>query len=115
MINGKGGLVSLEGTNDLRVIRTRIESGDSRAELHFKAFGYGVAKAIGALAAAASGKIDSIVLTGGIAFSSGMMTDIEKMCNFIAPVIVYPGEGELEALAIAGMSVLSGEARVSIY
>ena len=44
-----------------------------------------------------------------------MMTDIEKMCNFIAPVIVYPGEGELEALAIAGMSVLSGEARVSIY
>ncbi len=76
---------------------------------------YGVAKAIGALAAAASGKIDAIILTGGIAFSSDMMTNIGEMCAFIAPVAVYPGEGELEALAIAGMRVLWGEARVSSY
>jgi butyrate kinase len=115
MINGKGGLVSLEGTNDLRAIEERIKTGDPGAELHFLAFGYGIAKAIGALAAAASGKVDAVILTGGIAFSSSMMTNIEKMCSFIAPVVVYPGEGELEALALAGMRVLSGEATVLAY
>ena len=66
-----------------------------------------MAKAIGALAAGASGKMDAIILTGGIAFSSDMMTNIEKMCNFIAPVIVYPGEGELEALADGGDAACS--------
>lgn len=115
MINGKGGLVSLQGTNDLRVLEERIRSGDELAELHFRAFAYGVAKEIGSLAAAASGRVDGVILTGGIAFSTAMMTNIEKMCNFIAPVTVYPGEGELEALAIAGMSVLAGEAKVHAY
>lgn len=115
MIKGSGGMVSLEGTNDLRVVETRIKAGDARAELHFKAFGYRIAKEIGSLAAAASGKIDAIILTGGIAFSSDMMTNIEKMCNFIAPVVVYPGEGEMEALALAGMRVLMGEVEVLVY
>jgi butyrate kinase len=115
MINGKGGLVSLEGTNDLRVIDERIKSGDPMAELHHRAFAYGVAKAIGALAAAASGQVDAVILTGGIAFSSNMMTNIGEMCKFIAPIAVYPGEGELEALAMAGMGVLSGEAAISVY
>ena len=115
MVAGKGGLVSLEGTSDLRVIEERMKAGDTKAELHFRAFAYGVAKAIGSLAAAAAGKVDGIILTGGIAFSSDMMTNIEKLCNFIAPVTVYPGEGELEALALAGMRVLSGEATVLGY
>jgi butyrate kinase len=115
MIKGSGGLVSLQGTNDLRVLEERMKSGDARAELHFRAFAYGVAKEIGSLAAAASGKVEAIILTGGIAFSSSMMTTIEKMCSFIAPVVVYPGEGELEALALAGMRVLSGEATVLAY
>jgi butyrate kinase len=115
MINGKGGLVSLEGTNDFRILERRMGEGDARAELHFRAFAYGLAKAIGSLAAASSGKVDGIILTGGIAFSSNMMTNIEEMCKFIAPVTVYPGEGELEALAVAGLAVLSGEAKVSDY
>jgi butyrate kinase len=115
MVTGKGGLVSLEGTNDLRVVEERIAAGDAAADLHFRAFGYWVAKAIGGQAAAASGKIDAILLTGGIAFSSNMMTIIEKMCNFIAPIVVYPGEGELESLAQAGARVLSGEAVILDY
>jgi butyrate kinase len=115
MINGKGGMVSLEGTNDLREIERRAEEGDAGAELHCRAFAYGVAKAIGALAAAASGRIDSIILTGGMAYSKGMMTKIENMCNFIAPIAVYPGENELEALARAGLRVLSGEAAILEY
>jgi butyrate kinase len=115
MITGKGGLVSLEGTNDLRVLERRMGEGDSMAELHYGAFAYGIAKEIGSLAAAAAGKVDAILLTGGMAYSAPMMTKIEKLCNFIAPIVVYPGEGELEALAQAGMRVLSGEAKILDY
>lgn len=115
MITGRGGLVSLAGTNDLRVLRERIRSGDAQADLVFRAFAYGIAKAIGALAAAASGKVDGIILTGGIAFSTEATTLIQEMCSFIAPVAVYPGEGELEALAQAGERALSGEVPVLEY
>ena len=69
----------------------------------------------GALAAAASGELAAMILTGGIAFSTDMMTIIEKMCNFMAPVVVYPGEGELEALAEAGARVLAGDAEILEY
>jgi butyrate kinase len=115
MITGRGGLVSLEGTNDLRVVEERIRKGDQVAELHLRAFAYGIGKAIGALAAAASGKIDVIILTGGMAYSTSTMTAIGDMCNFLASVVIYPGEGELEALADAGYRVLSGEANVLEY
>jgi butyrate kinase len=109
METGRGGFVSLEGTNDLRVVEERIAAGDRAADLHLRAFAYGIAKAIGALAAAASGKVDAIILTGGMAYSTNTMTIIDNMCNFIGPVVIYPGEGELEALADAGFRVLSGE------
>jgi butyrate kinase len=115
MVTGRGGFVSLEGSNDLRTIEEKVRKGDAQAELHCRAFAYGVGKAIGALAAAAEGLVDGIILTGGIAFSSDMMTKIEKMCNYIAPVQVYPGENELEALGQAGLRVLSGEATVFEY
>jgi butyrate kinase len=115
MIKGKGGLVSLAGSSDLRILEKRMNSGDAEAELLFKAFAYGVAKAIGGLAAAASGKVDAIILTGGIAFSQTMMALIGKMCNFIAPIVIYPGEDELEALALAGMRVLSGQEKALDY
>jgi butyrate kinase len=115
MIMGKGGLVSLEGTNDLRQVEKRMAEGDEAASLHFRAFAYNVAKAIGALAAAASGRVDAVVLTGGVAHSEAMTVMIGEMCNFIAPVAVYPGEGELESLAEAGMRALSGESVVFEY
>jgi butyrate kinase len=115
MVTGKGGLVSLEGTNDLRVVEERIAQGDAAADLHFRAFGYWVGKAIGGQAAAACGAVDAIILTGGIAFSRNMMTIIEKMCGFIAPIVIYPGEGELESLAQAGQRLLSGEVTVLEY
>jgi butyrate kinase len=115
MIKGEGGLVSLAGTNDFRVLEERKGAGDSDAELLFRAFSYGVGKSIGSLAAAAMGKVDAIILTGGIAFSADIMTNIGKMCSFIAPIVVYPGEEELEALAVAGARVLTGEAKVLEY
>jgi butyrate kinase len=115
MITGKGGLVSLMGTNDLQLVEERARAGDERADLVFRAFALGVSKAIGALAAEASGKVDRVILTGGIAFSSAMMTNVSKMCKFIAPVAVYPGENELDSLAEAGFRLLSGEERALEY
>jgi butyrate kinase len=115
MITGKGGLASLMGTNDFQGVEERARAGDERADLVLRAFALGVAKAIGALAAEASGKVDRILLTGGIAYSAATMTKIEKMCNFIAPVTVYPGENELDALAAAGFRFLAGEETAREY
>jgi len=115
MIAGKGGLVSFLGSNDMRVAEKAFRDGDPEGSLYYRAFIYQVGKAIGALAAAAEGHIDGIILTGGIAYSNDITTRIGKMCNFIAPLSVYPGEGELEALAEAGVRVLSGEAEAMEY
>jgi len=70
---------------------------------------YRVAKEIGALAAAAEGKVDAILLTGGIAHDEALMAALIQKVSWIAPVTVYPGEGELEALRDAGLRVLRGE------
>jgi len=108
MITGKGGLVSFMGSNDMRTAENGFRAGDPEATLYYKAFIYQVGKAIGALAAAAEGKVDAIILTGGIAYGAEVRDGILAMCGFIGPVIAYPGEGELEALAEAGERALSG-------
>jgi butyrate kinase len=115
MITGQGGLVSFMGSNDMRVTEKAYREGDPAGTLYFKAFIYQVSKSIGALAAVAKGKVDSIILTGGIAHGEGIVRGIAEMCNFIAPVVAYPGEGELEALAEAGVRALSGEATILEY
>lgn len=111
MINGQGGLVSLAGTNDMRVLEAKMKDGDANAALIHEAFIYNVGKAIGALAAAAEGKLDGIVLTGGIAYGAPVQEGLKRMVGWMAPVTVYPGEGELEALALAGERGLRGEAQ----
>ncbi len=108
LIAGAGGMVSFLGTNDMRVVEKGHAEGNPEATLYYNAFIYQVAKSIGALAAAASGKVDAVILTGGIAYGKGIVEGITSMCSFIAPIVVYPGEGELEALAQAGFAVLSG-------
>lgn len=115
MINGEGGLVSFMGTNDMRDVEKLYHQGDPTATLYYKAFIYQVGKAIGALAAAAHGRVDAILLTGGIAYGKDIVDGISEMCSFIAPVIAYPGEGEMEALAMAGYGALSGEVQVLEY
>jgi butyrate kinase len=115
MISGQGGLVSFLGSNDMRVAEKAYDEGDASKALYFKAFIYQVGKHIGAQAAVARGKVDAIILTGGIAHSKEIVRQIGEMCDFIAPVVVYPGEGELEALAEAGVRVLSGEASAMEY
>ncbi|MDX9826155.1 MAG: butyrate kinase [Spirochaetia bacterium] len=115
LIAGAGGMVSFLGTNDMREVEKRRNEGDTEAILYFDAFIYQVSKAIGALAAAASGAVDALIVTGGIAHGKSIVEGISRRCAFIAPVTVYPGEGELEALAQAGFGVLSGSLQPMEY
>lgn len=110
MITGQGGIVSLADTNDMRVLEEKKKAGDANAALIYDAFIYNVGKAIGALAAAAKGMADAIILTGGIAHGRDVVDGIKAMVGWMAPVVVYPGEGELEALAAAGQRGLEGKA-----
>jgi len=115
MISGAGGMVSFLGTNDMRDVEKLHLAGDPMGTLYYKAFIYQVGKSVGALAAVAAGKVDAIILTGGIAFDKGVVAGIREMCSFIAPITVYPGEGELEALAKAGLGALAGTLPVMEY
>lgn len=115
MITGQGGLVSLADTNDMRVLEGRFLKGDPEGVLYYEAFVYNVAKAIGALAAAAAGKVDGVIITGGIAYGKPIQEKLAAYCGWIAPLTAYPGEGELEALAQAGLSVVGGELKAQEY
>jgi len=115
MVSGKGGMVSLMGTNDMRAVEEGWRIGDPEASLYFRAFIYQVGKAIGALAAAAHRPLEAIILTGGVAHSKPVVEGIREMVGFMAPLVVYPGEGELEALALAGTRALKGECEVLEY
>lgn len=108
MIKGEGGIVAYLGTNDLRVVESKIQEGDSQANMIYQAMAYQIAKEIGALATVANGKIDAIALTGGIAYSEKFTSLIEQRVNFIADVVVIPGENELEALRDGAIRVLDG-------
>lgn len=108
-LTGKGGLVAHLKTNDLREVERRIDEGDKHAELIFKAMAYQVAKEIASRAAALSGRVDLVVLTGGLAYSKRFTGEITERVSFIAPVKVYPGEDEMQALAEGALRVLKGE------
>lgn len=114
-ISSKGGLVALLGTNSVIQVVERIQQGDERARKVLDAMCYNIAKQIGAMAAAMAGQVDGILLTGGIAFNEQIVDAIRERCSFIAPVSVYPGENELEALAINALVVLRGVIQPKIY
>lgn len=111
----KGGLIGYLGTGDIRETIKMIESGNKQARLIFEAMVYQVAKEIGSLAPVLGGKIDAIILTGGIAHSELFTGKLIDMIKFIAPVKIYPGEEELSALAAGAYRVLIGEEQVSEY
>ncbi len=115
MITGKGGLIAHLGTNDLREVERRIEAGDEHAKLIYEAMAYQVARSIGAAAAVLEGTVDGIVLTGGLAYSERFVGLIEPRVRFIAPVLVYPGEDELKALADGAFRVLKGQEEAKTY
>jgi len=114
LLVGKGGLTAYLGTNDGLEIDEMIKSGDKNAEKVFSAMGYQVAKEIGAVATVLCGKVDGIILTGGLAYNKSLVEYIENMVKYICPVVVYPGEDELLALAESGLRVLAGEEKAKI-
>lgn len=114
-ITGKGGLIAYLNTNDVRKVREDARCGNKKAEILLEAMAYQVAKEIGKCAAVLCGKVDVIILTGGIAHEKEMVENIIDRVSFISEVAVYPGEDELLALAQGGLRVLRGEEQVKLY
>lgn len=115
MLVGKGGAVAHLGTNDFREIVSRAAEGEKVYADFLRSFCISVAKYIGAEATVVGGKVDAIILTGGIAYSQPITSQITEMVQFIAPVEVYPGENELESLAENGYGILGGEFEIKTY
>jgi len=93
----------------------RVKDGDAEAKKIHDALAYQLGKEIGALSAVLEGQVDAIILTGGMAYDKILVDYIKKMVHFIAPVVVYPGEDEMEALAMNGLMVMKGEIEPKIY
>ena len=115
LITNQGGLVSYLGTNDVREVMKKIKQGDKYAELIFEGMCYQIAKEIGAMAAVLKGKVEVIILTGGIAHNEILVNKIKDRTGWIAPIVVYPGEEEMKALAQAVIRVIKDEEKVKIY
>ncbi len=115
MISGKGGVVAYLGTNSFQDVENGVAAGDPKATLISDAFAYQLCKEIGAMATVVDGKVDAIIITGGIAYNKPLMEQIKSKVSFIAPVEIYAGEDEMGALAGNGLAVLSGEEQVKEY
>ena len=115
MLVGKGGLVSLTGSNAVKGLEEQAAAGNKQADDALNAMTYGVIKHIGQMAAVLRGEVDAILLTGGIAHSKRITSRIRDYCQFIAPVEIYAGENELEALAMNALRVLHGSTEAKTY
>ena len=112
---GKGGAVAYFGTNDMREIVKRANEGQADYALFLKAFVLNIAKYIVSQGAVVDGKVDVIILTGGVAYSKDITDAIAKKVSWLAPVKVYPGENELESLAENGYIILAGQTKIHTY
>lgn len=110
-----GGFVSHTGISDAIELTRRAENGDKEAAMVWNAMIYQISKAIGSMAAVLEGKVDGILLGGGMVHSKDLVDKITRSCGWIAPVSAYPGEFEMEAMAAGANRVLSGEEQVKKY
>lgn len=115
LVKSKGGLLAHLGTTDSRDVEKMIQNGDEHAKLIYDAMILNIAKNIGKVAPGVCGKVDAILLTGGIAYSQYVTSEIEKRVSFIAPVVVYAGEDEMRSLALGGLRVLRGQEKAKIF
>jgi butyrate kinase len=109
IFNREGGIYSYLGTKDLREVERRIAAGDSNAALIFDAMVYQIAKDVGAMATVLNGRVDAILLTGGMAHSEKLIGQLQTAIEWISTVVVYRGEDELQALAEGALRVLRHE------
>jgi butyrate kinase len=114
-LSRNSGLMAYVGKADLRDIEAMIDAGDDNALLYFNAMAYQIAKEIGQAATVLKGNLEAIILTGGMANSTRLTDEITQYVAYIKPVIVVPGEFEMEALAAAGVRYLTGEEELREY
>jgi len=114
-VQGQGGLYSYLQTMDGREIEARIDKGDEYAKLIYDAMAYQIGKEIGSYATVLNGKVDNIILTGGLAYSNYLVDKIKEMTSFISEIIVYPGEDEMDALNKGALRVIRREENSKIY
>lgn len=114
-ISGEAGVMAHLGTTDIPALVRRIGEGDNHARLIIDAMIFHTAKAIAAEGAVLCGKVDAVLLTGGIAHCAYVVEGIVRRINYLAPVRIYPGEDEMKALALNALSVLRGECRAKEY
>ena len=112
---GQGGAVAYFGTNDMREVVRNAKEGKEEYVVFMKAFVLNIAKYIVAQGAVVDGKVDVIILTGGVAYSTDICNAIAKKVSWLAPVVVYPGENELASLAENGYIILAGETKIHTY
>ncbi|MBN2173519.1 MAG: butyrate kinase [Bacteroidales bacterium] len=115
MIKGSGGLAAYTGSNSAYDIEKKAFEGDEFSNLILQAMAYQVAKEIGAMSTVLHGRVDGILITGGVANSKWFVNLISERVHTIAPIHVYPGEDEMRALAFNGLRILKGEAEIKIY
>ena len=115
VIGKTGGLKGLLGTDDAIEINDRIAAGDAWAKVVYEAMAYQTAKAIGAFAVALKGQVDGIILTGGVSNDKGFVAYIEERVGWIAPVIAYGGDFEMEGSASGAVRALEGTEAVMTY
>lgn len=115
MLSGKGGLMAHLGTNDMVTVASKAEQGEEPWREVLEAMLYTVAKQIGAMYVALEGQADAIILTGGIAFSRYCVDRLRRQTEYLAPVVVMPGEGEMESLAYNALGALNGDLPVQEY
>ena len=110
-----GGMVAYLDTNDMREVEKMIMQGDDHAALIMDSMAYQVAKEIGAMVAVLEGRVNAIILTGGLAHSMRFTGAIKQMVDQIAPVKTYPGEHEMIALVMGALRVLRGKEKAAMY
>lgn len=114
-ICGKGGFNAYLGTNDMRDVEKMVDDGDAKAKEIRDAFIFQVTKDIGSMACVLDGKVDQIIVTGGIAYDKAVVAALKEKAEWIAPFTVYPGEDELLALVQGGLRVMNGEEKAMEY
>ncbi len=115
MFVGNGGFNAYMGTNDMREVENLVNANDPTAKSVCDAFIFQVAKDIGSMACVLKGKVDQIIVTGGISYDRNVVGGLKEACEWIAPMTIYPGEDELTALVQGGLRVLNGEEAAMNY
>ena len=109
LVAREAGLYSYLGTKDLEKVEQRIAAGDAYARLIFETMVYQIAQQIGAMAAVLKGRVDAVLITGGMAHSKELVGQLQEAVQWVAPMRVYPGEDELRALVEGVLRVLRHE------